>query len=661
MNAQEIAAIIEDCLTSRAQVFTGAIVGQARVGDIVKVLLPHPIQGKGRVISAIALSDCFSSSCTLFLANTGVWYAIDDAPLNTVSVSNTTIRKQKQEQVLPTGVYPVKILFSIYEDNIVKFCIGGDRDKPLEIFSLPDTTFLHRLGISNTGKGKNDWIVGISYYENFLGGSGDVIVKTFYGADSNRNWELPANKNNQALDWKGYGFWSSANPHFPSFNIIKINDYNQNVEQIDTGDSVDRIKAILDSRSFQCVVSYPNASVPGGYYSSGSGDTPCKEYVAVTPLKGSGSRFKKNRILEVFNQGKYNVYNYTFETKLGQEIKRSFERTPRIAASLSYSESGCNPATIGSSFSGVEILPITTSYYNSNQFSNVSTQIVSFAASNGKLTSHIGTYKIEDTENLEENTLGYGEPIPPPNGSFGGHYTSGYKQLNWNISCVQFNTGFFFDHYEQQWVGHFEPIRSFQGYFKTDYLKRFETKMSVDIEIFPGVTKPYSDIQKSSESFSYTTDLIRITNSSSRQETLKRVRHHLYGHITSEDAALFDTGYSEEENQRLTTSQSKGYLRVKNTDFLIVDGAYYFNNFDSNLITNNLKEHQLAIVYTVDYFGGDFFKETEGRVDIYEFLPFGGGVKREKQPIPNSFKIKKLVHKNSHYGIYGISYYPPSN
>lgn len=132
---------------------------------------------------------------------------------------------------VPQVSYPFKILFSVVEDGIQKFYVGGDRKEPKLIFKLdtnkyfavdPDTardpfdqTFISGF-ISNTGEKSDDWIVGIKYAENrfdlpeFSGAFGDnVHYLTVITSKSITTFSdiQPEQRGIGTLGWKGAGVW----------------------------------------------------------------------------------------------------------------------------------------------------------------------------------------------------------------------------------------------------------------------------------------------------------------------------------------------------------------------------------------------------------------------------------------------------------------------
>ena len=57
--------------------------------------------------------------------------------------------------------YPFKILFSVVENGVRKFYVGGDRPNPTLIYQVDASHIIYEATITNLGAKKNDWVVGI--------------------------------------------------------------------------------------------------------------------------------------------------------------------------------------------------------------------------------------------------------------------------------------------------------------------------------------------------------------------------------------------------------------------------------------------------------------------------------------------------------------------
>ena len=118
-----------------------------------------------------------------------------------------TMLAPKQETKIPSIKLKrephAKVLFSIIENELRNFYIGGDRATPIKIFSMPTTLPLLDAHITNTESREKDWIVGIRYVNT----ASETITKNLFGAnlsDLNKNWE----DTNVSWIWRQWGFWT---------------------------------------------------------------------------------------------------------------------------------------------------------------------------------------------------------------------------------------------------------------------------------------------------------------------------------------------------------------------------------------------------------------------------------------------------------------------
>lgn len=101
--------------------------------------------------------------------------------------------------------YPFKILFSVVEDGMRKFYVGGDRATPDLIFTIPENFPYTTAAITNLGKDKNDWVVGIKYIDLLAPPvTPNSRIKNIHGKLNNGSW-VDTNEN---LFWRGSGFWT---------------------------------------------------------------------------------------------------------------------------------------------------------------------------------------------------------------------------------------------------------------------------------------------------------------------------------------------------------------------------------------------------------------------------------------------------------------------
>ncbi len=134
---QDIAEIIDNCLRSGNPIHQGSILGAANANSKVRVELPYPLPGIGRVVSAIAGNDCLGGQATVLRADDGTWYALSDSQRETTSLSVVTSRRRRAIAIAPVIVSPFKVLFAIEEDGKVIIYIGGDRSSPTKLIEIP--------------------------------------------------------------------------------------------------------------------------------------------------------------------------------------------------------------------------------------------------------------------------------------------------------------------------------------------------------------------------------------------------------------------------------------------------------------------------------------------------------------------------------------------
>lgn len=97
---------------------------------------------------------------------------------------------------VPQVTYPLKVLFSVVEEGVHNFYLGGDRIVPEKVFSI-DSSIAIEAWVTNTGKKKTDWIVTVKY-ENTI----KVISNP-------SDWTLTSAES-ASLNHIGVGFFSGA-------------------------------------------------------------------------------------------------------------------------------------------------------------------------------------------------------------------------------------------------------------------------------------------------------------------------------------------------------------------------------------------------------------------------------------------------------------------
>ena len=94
-----------------------------------------------------------AGDCVAMKADDGQWYAVSSRQSGTVASKTLFSRKSVRPQdVLPANT---KVLFQL-EDGIY---IGGDRETPLQIYTIPEGFEVQKALISVSGTGEDDWVV----------------------------------------------------------------------------------------------------------------------------------------------------------------------------------------------------------------------------------------------------------------------------------------------------------------------------------------------------------------------------------------------------------------------------------------------------------------------------------------------------------------------
>lgn len=151
---QELADRLQAIL-SQQSVISGYCRGGGRSGAIATISLPS-----GGIIQATAVGALPPGECLAILdPDTQEWFAYS-AHAAQVTRSQTYRRQTRIQPEAVTG--PAKVLFSVVQDGVRSFYVGGDRKNPTKIYSIASGSFLEAF-ISNTGKRANDWAVAIRY------------------------------------------------------------------------------------------------------------------------------------------------------------------------------------------------------------------------------------------------------------------------------------------------------------------------------------------------------------------------------------------------------------------------------------------------------------------------------------------------------------------
>lgn len=137
---------------------------------------------------------------------------------------NSVNAMPRVKRVVPPSKYApttgrIKIVFYLPETRQIR--LGGDRLKPQTILTLPEGVSLSSLHLSNTGRGKNDWIVGLQYGSYNDRYSGQFFTQTIAG--NGAGWILSTPLSSDTV-WRGNGYWissfSGTNNYGSAFNTI---------------------------------------------------------------------------------------------------------------------------------------------------------------------------------------------------------------------------------------------------------------------------------------------------------------------------------------------------------------------------------------------------------------------------------------------------------
>lgn len=258
MNEQQIARLLVEALAGRGDIIVGQGSGVRPDGTVF-------VTDGRRSVKAIAVSGTGTGAIAAVRAANGKWYAI--AVNSSVVQKNTTAYSRHYSQTKKLNKCSIKVLFSVFEGDVQKFYIGGDRPQPLLIFEIDTTIFdgdwyspgeypggytydpatgiysYHRPYIngyiSNTGTKFNDWVVGIRFYKTTntrfglpnagISDRDDVyhlaIIKPLLSSSSTSNTilgvsfptsivyvQIYSDINTTGignLEWKGGGLWAS--------------------------------------------------------------------------------------------------------------------------------------------------------------------------------------------------------------------------------------------------------------------------------------------------------------------------------------------------------------------------------------------------------------------------------------------------------------------
>jgi hypothetical protein len=131
---QEILALQQQILQSYQTVLSGSTTG-GQAGQKIAVRLDTLINGSN-TISATAWTTCPPGDCIVARDEQGNWYALSRGSATRVR-QDVRSRKYRQ-QSNPQLTYPFKVVFSVVEDGVRKFYVGGNRSNAKLLFEIPE-------------------------------------------------------------------------------------------------------------------------------------------------------------------------------------------------------------------------------------------------------------------------------------------------------------------------------------------------------------------------------------------------------------------------------------------------------------------------------------------------------------------------------------------
>lgn len=659
-NEQELFDKLFEVINDYANILIG-VAGRWQQGSKIIVKAAN-----GRNIEATCLGDGNPGDCLLVKDEFNQWYAVSQNRNRVLQTSVVTNRKYNKASVYrPERVreevyeYPVKVLFTRYvTDNnnttVQKVYIGGDRAEPLEVFEVPGNVSITGGGISNTGKGKLDWIAGIKY-----GSYETPTIKTFYGKTPDSNWTIPANQNNIELTWYGYGFWSTYQESRPEVNNPGYGGFEYNPDtqtwvpaydvEITGSDPYGGFQvldvygsAIPFENYFYCVESYPNANFASYGY------TACKRYAASGPLHFEGEHKKKARA--TFNPGR--SYNFSGTIAIEKGRKATLDYTPPTPSNLDYTPEGCNPQTGGNVVSGQKTQQRQSSYTNDYDLESIESQVVSFSAFNGTLKPNISTYKYFRKYESTYNFIGY---------------LYGVMILAEWVRCTFYGYIGGGSSYDQHiWLGDRYPIVYVPDQINQSNHFDFYEEYEVDIDVLPGMPeKTKKSGPPNNPDYKRVTPLQAGADASTPLIT---------------DIGIYSVNETKSTGENTNTYTAKIYLNYKGAKSEILDNLDnslpfsnpYFNQNPYNVYEGNLSVEtkqgvSKPIFYNIEDLsqlfdhggettsGSELGKLFNGVIGIYDYTPVTGGVMPVRRP---ELKTVKACGLGEFHTVYGASYYP---
>lgn len=192
ISEQQVARLLVQALAGKGKLIVGSGSGIRPNGTVTVT--------DGRTsVQAIAVSGSGSGAMVAVKAADGKWYAI--AQDKSVVVSDRVVWSRHYKEVKTiTGSF--KVLFTINDGASNRFYVGGDRPKPLEIFSIPGNYYSSEKGtLSSTGNKESDWICSIRHGTN-------AEVAQNISPVVEHTWQLSSPPSKE-LDYRGHGWWTS--------------------------------------------------------------------------------------------------------------------------------------------------------------------------------------------------------------------------------------------------------------------------------------------------------------------------------------------------------------------------------------------------------------------------------------------------------------------
>ncbi|MBD2076253.1 hypothetical protein H6F86_20700 [Phormidium sp. FACHB-592] len=197
----DLKAAIAQALATQQETVIGRALRLGRPGDTIDVSIPN----SNATIRARCATEVNSGTVTVVKTLQGAWAFCSTAPQTVVNLPGAFLKVRPKLNPVLTG--QIKILFSRVIDGDLVFFIGGDRETPDQIFTLPLSANIRASSLTNTGVDADDWVVGIAWRDGQ--DAGLEPLTTVVNLTPAREMRLGASRENSYLEARGSGFWSS--------------------------------------------------------------------------------------------------------------------------------------------------------------------------------------------------------------------------------------------------------------------------------------------------------------------------------------------------------------------------------------------------------------------------------------------------------------------